>query len=195
MCHQTYIPPSVKDRSTTACDGFTAKELLVVIFLIAIVSVMIIGAAAKMTQAVKISRTRVVLASLRSIATEWEMESGNHVDDADKIAGFVAAAKQLPTTRKMLTALGKDVYNEGVIVEKNPPPAYVNDPRDIVIDSWGRTIRYVMQNDHDGGRNDLPEYPMPFFASPGPDGDLGNLKNEDPKAPPQKDNLYSFDLE
>ena len=198
MCGQPYNPTPARGPSATGPDArglsrkhgaaFTIVELLVVILIIVIVIGLVIGAAAKMNEGAKASRTRALLSSLRAIATEWEVVAGSHVD-TDTIEGFVAATKQLPTTRKMLTALGKDVYNEGVIVDEV-------DGADVVIDSWGGKFQYVRSNKHGpGGRNDLPEYPLPFFASAGPDSVLGDLHTKDPNAPPQKDNLYSFDLE
>ena len=95
---------------------------------------------------------------------------------------FVWAAYQLPATRAMLLTLGEEVLtdeNRNCFLELR--------------DGWGKKIVYVAYQDDSPADistetinvdNFLPEYPRPFFASAGPDGEWDT-----------DDDLYSFDID
>ena len=116
----------------------------------------------------------------------------NDADEDYFIERFVWAAMQQPTTKKMLMALGRDLF-----IDDHDGRTQKNGFMELR-DGWGTRLRYYQFNDgSDGGDPTIPDYLFPFFASAGPDGKWGDANGADgtPAKMQAADNLYSFELE
>lgn len=166
--------------------GYSQVELMVVIVIVLLLASILIGAGSKIVTQIKIKRTRSLLATLAAIATEYEVVMGEPETLAYSIEAFVVNAKEAPTTKQMLSALGSDAYKT---IDNT------------VKDKWGNPLRYVPSNEHDNSETwytgELPQYPRPFFASAGPDGEFGQLDSEATVAQQEQaeDNLYSYNID
>ena len=182
-----HSPPTTPRRR-----GFTLTEMLVVILIILLLLGMVLAVNEKMGQDDDVRKTRAILHTLLSVATEYNASTGNTVDadpaNDDAVPGttikrFINATYPLPVPKKMLNALNKASFN---------PDSSDPDRRSLVLDAWATPIRYAPSNDWNVDTTSLPEYPRLFFASAGPDGEWGDVQADSPEA---QDNVYSFDRE
>ncbi len=113
----------------------------------------------------------------------------------DTIERFVWCAYQLPTTKKMLTGLGKTLFKDA------DGDGFLE-----VLDGWEQQLWYAAlvawddnnngnDNDNEGGLDAddfLPIHETPFFASMGVDRLWGNARSP---TGAEDDNLYSYNLD
>lgn len=177
----------IRSNGKARAAGFSLVEMMVISGIVAILIAALALTSFKVMDAAAEKQTRILLASLKGVAEEYEQAIGTPVDHTapnppdDNIERFILATLQINTCQKMLSALSKDVYGD-----------FDTDGFNDVIDGWGTKLKYMPSNDNTDPT--LPDYPFSFFASAGEDRAWGDesaslnstLKNE------TKDNLYSF---
>lgn len=201
-------------RGESRALGFSLTELLVVVGIVVLLIGILVPVVTGMYRRAAESQTRNTLSAAKAIADEYELQTGSAVNHLSSVTTpfnwnlkkaynnptmtgqavisdtgerFCWAAMQVENTARMLPALGGEVFKDG---DGN---GFME-----LRDGWGHKIRYAAKVEHgdaDGTDDELPEYPRPFFASAGYDGQFGNAETGDASQPPLQDNLYSFNLE
>ena len=163
-----------------SAGAFTLTEIVIVILIIGLLSAILITAGRTMRSSVHQRATRTILVKLKAIASEYHVVTEGYVDDND-MSVFIATVKKITTINTMLGSMGTLHYDGAPLYDGVT-----------VYDTWKNEIRYARTNNHANGDIDLPQHLYPFFASAGPDGDFGDVQNDDAAS---QDNIYSFEIE
>ena len=182
------------NKRRSRCSGWSLIEILVVISIIVILLGIIINTSVEKTGPEQ--QTKVTVRAAMAIATEYEVATQTIVDHtADTtgytgastgVARFLYAARQISTTQKMVSSLGRDAVDDTTYPTQ-------------IFDGWGKELRYGNALETGNTTNDevgrMPKRPTPYFASAGADGEWGNVDDAGKPDTKAADNIYSFNLD
>ncbi len=161
------ITPAPHRRVPRVAPGFTLIELLVVIAIIALLSGLVIAAAAGAFSTSNERRTALILSTLESAVTEYEAQAGtgfptpatnypfppssnaNSPRYQRSIDDFIEAIQEVPEAAELYAIVSPRFREDNVDANDNSATGMGatnddnNELADAILDPWGNAVRYV----------------------------------------------------
>ncbi len=177
-------------RRGAMARGFSLVEILVVVAIIILLVGIGVAVSGAMQQRALAQQTKLALAELRAIASEYQTVTGSsftytsntfNATDAASITKFTEAAYEVPSCQPMFDRLHRDGMTSGA-----PASGGFR-----INDAWDNAVQYRSSSDGSVARKS----DQPFFASAGADGKWGDVNGSSQDQADATDNIYSLDVQ